>query len=118
MDDAEEPFNPMVEVACPSCGSCHCHLQATARKAGVVVGGVLGAIISAGFNSATIGAVNGAVIAGVISRRLPTTVTGAIGGAIVGFAWGALAGHAVGADIDMNVLGMYQCRECSFEFKV
>jgi len=117
MDYAEELINRMVAVACPACGSRHCHLQATARKAGVVVGGVLGAIIAAGFNGATIGAVNGAVIASVVSRRLPAPLTGAIGGAIVGFAWGALAGHAVGADIDMNVLGMYQCRECGFEFK-
>jgi len=117
MDYAEESFNPMVAVACPACGSRHCHLQATARKAGVVVGGVLGAVIAAGFNGATIGAVNGAVIACIASRRLPATVTGAIGGAIIGFAWGALAGHAVGADIDVHLLGMYQCRECGFEFK-
>lgn len=117
MDHAEEPFNPMVAVACPACGSCRCHLQATARKTGVVVGGVLGAIIAAGFNGATVGAVNGAIVACVASRRLPATVTGAIGGAIIGFAYGAMAGHAVGADIDEHLLGLYQCRDCGSEFK-
>jgi predicted RNA-binding Zn-ribbon protein involved in translation (DUF1610 family) len=118
MDYVEGPINQMVAVACPACGSRHCSLQATARKAGVVVGGVLGAVIAAGFNCATVGAINGAVIAAVVSKRLPIAVTGAIGGAIIGFAWGALVGHAVGADIDMNVIGMHQCRECGFEFKV
>jgi predicted RNA-binding Zn-ribbon protein involved in translation (DUF1610 family) len=117
MDYAEGPIDRLVVVACPACGSRHCQLQATARKAGVVVGGVLGAVIAAGLNGATVGAINGAVIAGVVVRRLPATVTGAIGGALVGFAWGALVGHAVGAEIDLNVLGMYRCLECGFEFK-
>lgn len=117
MDYVEKPMNQMVAVACPACGSLKCSLQTTARKAGVVIGGVLGAVIAAGFNGAAVGAINGAVIAGVVSRRLPTTVTGAIGGTIIGFAWGALVGHAVDADIDMNVFGMYHCRECGFEFK-
>ena len=117
MECVEELVGQMPALPCPACGSPHCSLQTTARKAGVVVGGALGAIIAASFNGAAAGAVKGAAIAGIVSRRLPTTVTGAIGGAIIGFAWGALVGHAVGADIDAHVLGMYQCRECGFEFK-
>lgn len=103
MDCAGELVNQMAVVACPACGSPHCSLQTTARKTGVVIGGVLGAVVAASFN--------GAAIAGVVSRRLPTTVTGAI----IGFAWGALVGCASGTDV--HVLGMYQCRECGFEFE-
>ncbi len=113
MECVEDLVGQTPVIPCPACGSPHCSLQTTARKAGVVVGGTLGAIIAASFN----GAASGAAIAAVVSRRLPTTVTGAIGGAIIGFAWGALVGHAVGADIDVHVLGMYRCRECGFEFK-
>jgi hypothetical protein len=102
---------------CPACSSPHCHLQATARKAGVVIGGVLGAIIAAGLGGAKIGAAHGAALACIISKRPPATMTGAIGGAIVGFAWGAVAGHIMGSDIDENVLRFYKCRECGFEFK-
>lgn len=101
---------------CPKCGSCHCELQATARKAGIVVGGVLGAIIVAGISGAKAGAVSGAAMASVISRRSPVTITGTIGAAIIGFAWGALAGHAVGAEIDKNILQLHQCLECGSEF--
>ncbi len=117
MDYVEEPTKQMVVVACPACGSRLCSLQATARKAGVVIGGVLGAVIAAGFKGATFGAINGAVIAGVVSRRLPTTVTGAISRVIIGFAWGAVAGYVVGADIDKNVFKIYKCLTCGFEFQ-
>jgi uncharacterized protein YcfJ len=116
MDLSAEPMDQTVSAACPICGSRHCQLQATARKAGVVVGGALGAIIAAGLSGATVGAANGAALVSVVSRRLPVTITGTIGGAIAGFAWGAIAGHAVGADIDENVLRIYQCRACGFEF--
>jgi len=117
MDRVKESTDQMVMAVCPACGSRHCQLQATARKTGVVVGGMLGALIASGFSSATAGAVNGAIIASALSRRLPATVTGAIGVAIIGFVCGTIAGHAIGAEIDMNILGMYQCRSCGFEFK-
>ena len=117
MDYAEEAFKPVETAICSACGSPHCSLQSTARKTGTVVGGVLGTIIAAGFNGASIGAVNGVAIACVVSRRLPATVTGAITGSLVGFAWGAFAGHAIGTEIDKNVLRLYRCRECGFEFK-
>lgn len=116
MEHSEELMDQTMSAACPKCGSHRCQLQATGRKTGVVVGGVLGAIIAACLSGAKVGAVNGAAIASFISRRSPVTITGAIGGAIVGFAWGAIAGHAVGADIDKNVLRIYECRACGFEF--
>jgi hypothetical protein len=81
-----------------------------------VVGGVLGAMITAGLSGAAVGAINGTAMANVISRRSPVTITGAISGAIIGFAWGAILGYAVGADIDQNVLRLYRCRACGFEF--
>lgn len=80
-------------------------------------GGVPGAIIAAGLGGAKIGAAHGAAVACIISRRPPATMTGAIGGAIVRFAWGAVAGHIMGSDIDENVLRFYKCREYGFEFK-
>ncbi len=118
MDYLEEPINQMVSVACPACGSHHCSLQATARKTGVVVGGVLGAIIAAGLSGASVGVGYGIAIASIISRRPPVTFSGTIAGAIVGFACGAIAGYAVGADIDKNVIRLCQCRECASEFEV
>lgn len=117
MDYAEEPINRMVAIACPACGSRHCHLQATARKAGVVVGGVLGAIIAAGFGDAALGALTRTPMAGSVDRQSPPTLTEMIGGAILGFACGAIVGYVVGTDIDMNVLRIYQCRTCNFEFE-
>ncbi|WP_298285257.1 hypothetical protein [Acidocella sp.] len=109
MDYAGELVHQMTMVTCPACGSPHCSLQTTAYKTGVAIGGILGDVVAASFNGAT--------IAGIVSRRLPTTVTGAIVGAIIGFAWGAVVGRAGGTDSDDHVLGMYQCRECGFEFK-
>lgn len=91
-------------ACCPKCGSSRCQLQATGRKTGVIVGGVLGTVIAAGFRGAKMGAVRGASIAVVIGRQPPLTIAGTISGALVGFFWGAIAGHAVGAEIDGKVI--------------
>ena len=116
MEYFAEPMDESVSDVCPACGSRDCQLQPVARKAGVVIGGVFGGIIASALSGATVGAAGGAALVSVVSKRLPVTVTGAIGGAIVGFAWGAIAGHAIGADIDKNVIQLYKCRVCGFEF--
>lgn len=116
MEYSAEPMDEAVSAVCPACGSHDCQLQPIARKAGVLVGGVLGGIIAAALSGATAGAVNGVALVSVVSKRLPVTATGAIGGAIVGFAWGAVAGHSVGMEIDKSFLRIYQCRACGLEF--
>jgi predicted nucleic-acid-binding Zn-ribbon protein len=122
MDRSEKPFNLLMVnqtslAECPKCGSRHCQLRTTAQKTGVVVGGVLGAIIAAGLSGATTGAVIGASIATEESRRSIDLIMGTIGGAMVGFAWGAIAGYTVGAEIDRNVLRIHQCLKCGSEFR-
>ena len=111
-----ETAHPLRAVICPKCGSPNCQLQATGRKTGVVVGGVLGTVIAAGFRGAKLGVVGGASIAGVIGRQPPLTIAGAISGALVGFFWGAFAGHAAGAEIDEKILRRFQCLDCGIEF--
>ncbi|MDR3414311.1 MAG: hypothetical protein P4L87_25685 [Formivibrio sp.] len=114
MDDTK--IDQPLQAVCPKCGSHHCQLQSTARKAGIVVGGVFGAIIAAGLTGSKAGAVSGAAISSELDRRSPVTITGTIGGAIFGFARGAITGHAVGTEIDKSILRLYKCTECGLEF--
>lgn len=111
-DTTEEP----VAVPCPRCGSRETHFQATARKTGVVVGGIAGAIIAAGISGAKAGAVGGAAIARVISRDPATTTWAAIIGTLTGFCWGALIGHAVGTEVDETIIRLRRCLACGSEF--
>ena len=106
----------MVSAVCPRCGSRHCQLQSSARNAGIVAGGILGAIIAVGFSGDELGSANDMPVASSSSSPL-AMIAEVIGIAIVGFTLGAIAGHALGTDVDKNVLRLYRCLECGVEFK-
>ncbi len=99
---------------CPKCGSSRCQLQATGRKTGTVICGTLGAVLAAGLSGAEGGAVVGTLVAGVVPPAAPV---GTIIGAAIGFSWGAIAGHALGTEIDERFLRLYCCLDCEAEFR-
>ena len=108
------PDLPDRSVHCPKCGSVKCHLQATGRRAGTVLCGALGAILAAGWGGAEIGVMAGTAIASLLPPLAPA---GTVIGAVVGFSWGAIAGHALGTEIDERFLRLYCCLDCGAEFR-
>ena len=103
-------------MPCPQCGSFNTDLQATGRKAGVVIGGGLGAILASGVNGAKAGAIGGAAIASVVGRRSPAPIVGGLIGALAGFLWGARLGYTIGHAIDGDLLRLHRCHSCGTEF--
>jgi len=112
----DQTMNERGITLCPKCGSSNSQLQATARRAGVVIGGTVGAIIAAGLGGARVGAVSGGTLGTIVTKHPTGTVLGAIGGAMLGFAWGSVAGHSLGAEIDEKVLRRHLCLSCGAEF--
>jgi len=110
----ETPDTPYQPIRCPKCGSFNCHLQATGRKTGTILCGVLGAVLASAWSGAEIGAMAGTAIATLLPPLAPV---GTVVGAVVGFSWGAIAGHALGTEIDERFLRLYCCLECEAEFR-
>ena len=110
----ETPDLPDRSVHCPKCGSVKCHLQATGRKAGTVLCGLAGAVLASAWSGAEVGVLAGSAIGSLLPPLAPA---GTVIGAVVGFSWGAIAGHALGTEIDERFLRLYCCLECEAEFR-
>jgi hypothetical protein len=115
LGEREENPSPVDQpVGCPKCGSARCHLQATGRKSGTILCGVLGAVLTAGWSGAEIGMIAGTAMTSLLPPAAPV---GSLIGAVIGFSWGAIAGHALGTEIDERFLRLFSCLDCGAEFR-
>ena len=68
-----------------------------------------------GYVAATAGAKTGAAIGSLVCPGFGTVVGGLLG-ILTGAAAGAVAGNTVGKLIDENVMRMYQCENCNYQW--
>lgn len=113
-ESAAPPGTSDRPVCCPKCGSVKCHLQATGRKAGTILCGLAGAVLASAWSGAEVGLLAGSAIGSLLPPLAPA---GTVIGAVVGFSWGAIAGHALGTEIDERFLRLYSCLDCGAEFR-
>ena len=107
-------------LQCPKCGYPHASLRNFSRRAttatGTLFGGAAGVVGGAFLlGGAETGIETGAGVGFVIGG--PTgSMVGAILGGLSGAAIGAFSGHMVGKLVDKDVVGIYGCPQCNYEF--
>ena len=69
-----------------------------------------------GFVAATAGAKTGAVIGSFVCPGIGTAIGGLLG-ILTGAAAGAVAGNTFGKLIDENVMRMYRCSSCNYQWR-
>ena len=105
----------MADVKCPKCGK-QAHLKRYARVVGTALGGAGGAAV--GWQTA----------AETAKKFIPMMLLNCAGGpcgaiiaqamgALGGGAAGALSGHKLGELIDADIIAIYKCNGCGYEFK-
>ena len=97
-------------MECPKCGE-KAHIVTTTRGVTTLLGSGAG-----GFVAATAGGKTGAVVGSLFCPGIGTAIGGFLG-ILIGAASGAVAGNTVGKLIDENVMGMYRCSSCHYQWR-
>ena len=95
---------------CPKCGA-KAHIVTTTRGTTTLLGAGAG-----GYVAATAGAKTGAVVGSLLCPGIGTAIGGVLG-ILIGAASGAVAGNTVGKLIDENVMRMYRCTICNYQWR-
>ena len=95
---------------CPKCNEKSCICTQTCGTTTLLGAG------TGGYVAATTGAKTGAVVGSLICPEFGTVVGGVLG-ILVGAASGAVAGNTVGKLIDENVMRLYQCEDCNYQWR-
>ena len=94
---------------CPICGS-KSYVITKTRGTTTLLGAGAG-----GFVAATAGGKTGAVIGSFVCPGIGTVIGGFLG--ILTGAAGAVAGNTVGKLIDENVMRLYRCSSCNYQWR-
>ena len=97
-------------MLCPKCGS-KSYIVTSTKGVTTLLGAGAG-----GYVAATAGAKTGAAIGSLVCPGFGTVVGGLLG-ILTGAAAGAVAGNTVGKLIDENVMRMYQCENCNYQWR-
>ena len=95
---------------CPKCGE-KAHIVTTTRGTTTLLGAGTG-----GYVAATAGAKTGAVVGSLFCPGIGTAIGGVLGISI-GAASGAGAGNTVGKLLDENIMRMYRCPNCNYQWR-
>ncbi len=95
---------------CPICGT-RSYIITQTRGATTLLGAGAG-----GFVAATSGAKTGAAVGSLLCPGIGTAIGGVLG-ILIGAASGAVAGNTVGKLIDENVMRMYRCTNCKYQWR-
>ena len=95
---------------CPKCGE-KAHILTTTRGTTTLLGAGAG-----GFVAATAGGKTGAVVGSLLCPGIGTAIGGFLG-ILLGAASGAVAGNTVGKLLDENVMRMYRCGSCHYQWR-
>ena len=95
---------------CPICGS-KSYVITKTRGTTTLLGAGTG-----GYVAATAGAKTGAVVGSLLCPGIGTAIGGVLG-ILIGAASGAVAGNTVGKLLDENVMRMYRCSNCNFQWR-
>ena len=95
---------------CPKCNEKACICTQT-RGATMLPGAGAG-----GYVAVATGGKAGAAVGSLICPGFGTVVEG-VPGILVGAAAGAVAGNTVGKLIDENVMRLYQCEDCNYQWR-
>ena len=98
-------------MLCPKCGS-KSYIVTSTKGATTLLGAGAG-----GYVAATAGAKTGAVVGSFICPGIGTVIGGLLG-VITGAAAGAVAGNTVGKLIDENVMRIYRCECCNYQWRL
>ena len=97
-------------MECSKCGG-KVHIVTQTRGTTTLLGAGAG-----GYVAAAIGCKAGAAVGSLICPGFGTVVGGVLG-ILVGAASGAVAGNTVGKLIDENVMRLYQCEDCNYQWR-
>lgn len=97
-------------MECPKCES-KAHIVTTTRGTTTLLGAGTG-----GYVAATAGAKTGAVVGSLLCPGIGTAIGGVLG-ILIGAASGAVAGNTVGKLIDENVMRVYRCSSCHYQWR-
>ena len=97
-------------MECPKCGE-KAHILTTTRGTTTLLGAGAG-----GFVAATAGGKTGAVIGSFVCPGIGTAIGGLLG-ILTGAAAGAVAGNTVGKLLDENVMRVYRCSSCNYQWR-
>ena len=97
-------------MECPKCGE-KAHIVTTTRGTTTLLGAGAG-----GYVAATAGAKTGAAVGSLLCSEIGTAI-GVILGILLGAASGAVAGNTVGKLLDENVMRMYRCGSCHYQWR-
>ena len=95
---------------CPICGS-KSYVITKTRGTTTLLGAGAG-----GFVAATAGGKTGAVVGSLFCPGIGTAIGGFLG-ILIGAASGAVAGNTVGKLLDENVMRMYRCGSCHYQWR-
>ena len=95
---------------CPKCNEKACIVTQT-RGVTTLLGAGAG-----GYVAATAGAKTGAAVGSLLCPGIGTAIGGVLG-ILLGPASGAVAGNTVGKLIDENVMRMYRCSNCNYQWR-
>ena len=95
---------------CPKCNEKACIVTQT-RGVTTLLGAGAG-----GYVAATAGAKTGAAVGSFICPGIGTAIGGMLG-ILIGAASGAVAGNTVGKLIDENVMRVYRCSNCNYQWR-
>ena len=95
---------------CPKCGE-KAHIITITRGTTTLLGAGTG-----GYVAATAGAKTGAAVGSLLCPGIGTAIGGVLG-ILIGAASGAVAGNTVGKLIDENVMRMYRCTNCNYQWR-
>ena len=95
---------------CPICGS-KSYVITKTRGTTTLLGAGAGSFVAA-----TAGGKTGAVIGSFVCPGIGTAIGGFLG-ILIGAASGAVAGNTVGKLIDENVMWMYRCSSCNYQWR-
>ena len=91
---------------CPKCGA-KAYIVTTTRGTTTLLGAGAG-----GYAAATAGAKTGAAVGSLFCPGIGTAI-----GGVLGILFGAVAGNTVGKLLDENVMRMYRCTNCNYQWR-
>ena len=97
-------------MECSKCGG-KAHIVTQTRGTTTFLGAGAG-----GYVAVATGGKAGAAVGSLICPGFGTVVGGVLG-ILVGAAGGAVAGNTVGKLIDENVMRLYQCEDCNYQWR-
>ena len=97
-------------MECSKCGG-KAHIVTQTRGTTTLLGAGAG-----GYVAVATGGKAGAAVGSLICPGFGTVIGGVLG-ILVGAASGAVAGNTVGKLIDENVMRLYQCEDCNYQWR-